>query len=43
MESLGNSNSQRTISGSLGRAEQSVAGILPGIDAHLGLRVNRSV
>ena len=35
MESPGNSNGQRTISGSPGRAEQGVAGIPPGMDAHL--------
>ena len=35
MESPGNSNGQRTVSGSPGRAEQGVAGIPPGMDAHL--------
>ena len=35
MESPGNSNGQRTVSGSLGRTEQGVAGIPPGMDAHL--------
>ena len=35
MESPGNSNGRRTISGSPGRAEQGVAGIPPGMDAHL--------
>ena len=35
MESLGNSNGQRTVSGSPGRAEQDIAGISPGMDAHL--------
>ena len=35
MESPGNSNGQRTISGSPGRAEQGVAGIPLGMDAHL--------
>ena len=34
MESPGNSNGQRTVSGSPGRAEQGVAGIPPGMDAH---------
>ena len=46
MESPGNSNGQRTVSGSPGRAEQGVAGIPPGMDAFvwgLGLRVNRGV
>ena len=42
MESPGNSNGQRTVSGSPGRAEQGVAGIPPGMDC-LGLRVNRGV
>ena len=35
MESPGNSNGQRTVSGSPGRAEQGVAGIPPGMEAHL--------
>ena len=35
MESRGNSNGQRTVSGSPGRAKQGVAGFLPGMDAHL--------
>ena len=35
MESPGNSNGQRTVSESPGRAEQSVAGIPPGMDTHL--------
>ena len=32
MESPGNSNGQRTVSGSPGRAEQGVAGIPPGME-----------
>ena len=43
MESPGNSNGQRTVSGSPGRAEQGVAGIPPGMVICLGLRVNRGV
>ena len=44
MESPGNSNGQRTVSGSPGRAEQGVAGIPPGWRLIcLGLRVNRGV
>ena len=35
MESPGNSNGQRTVSGSPGRAEQGVAGIPPGMETHL--------
>ena len=35
MESPGNSNGQRTVSGSPGRAEQGVSGILPGMETHL--------
>ena len=35
MESPGNRNGQRTVSGSPGCAEQGVAGIPPGMNAHL--------